>query len=166
MIHRIKCRIHLLDFSKFWFNFLHIFCLTAHFAHAGPSQIILGKARFTVITPECIRMEYSENSRFEDSPTLFAINRNVRYSDSEVIQGLDFLTISTGKIRLNYTVNHEPFNERNLHAEILSNHHQSVPWSPESRDTRNLGGTIASLDGIKGAISLPSGLLSRSGWFL
>ena len=40
------------------------------------SSIIIGNARFTVIAPECVRLEYSENRRFIDIPSMFAINRN------------------------------------------------------------------------------------------
>lgn len=39
--------------------------------------VISGNARFTVLTPQLIRMEYSNNGQFEDRATLAFLNRNV-----------------------------------------------------------------------------------------
>ena len=36
--------------------------------------VISGNARFTVLTPEMIRIEYSENARFEDRATFTVLN--------------------------------------------------------------------------------------------
>ena len=38
---------------------------------------ISGNARFTVLTPQLIRMEYSDNGQFLDSATLAFLNRNL-----------------------------------------------------------------------------------------
>ena len=37
--------------------------------------MIFGNARFTVITKNLIRAEYSESGKFTDEETLFAVNR-------------------------------------------------------------------------------------------
>ena len=39
--------------------------------------VISGNARFTVLTPEMIRIEYSENARFEDRATFTVLNRKL-----------------------------------------------------------------------------------------
>ena len=39
--------------------------------------VISGNARFTVLTPEMIRIEYSENVRFEDRATFTVLNRKL-----------------------------------------------------------------------------------------
>ena len=39
--------------------------------------VISGNARFTVLTPQLIRMEYSNTAQFEDRATLAFLNRNV-----------------------------------------------------------------------------------------
>ncbi len=45
---------------------------------ADPKAIvILGKARFTVLTPQLIRMEWSANGKFEDRASLVFINRRL-----------------------------------------------------------------------------------------
>lgn len=38
-------------------------------------MVIFGKARFTVLTPRLVRMEWAEDSRFEDRATLGMVNR-------------------------------------------------------------------------------------------
>ena len=43
---------------------------------ADPSAVITsGKARFTVLTPEMIRIQYSDRNLFEDRATFAIINR-------------------------------------------------------------------------------------------
>ena len=39
--------------------------------------VIAGKARFTVLTPRLIRMEWVEDALFEDRATLGVVNRNL-----------------------------------------------------------------------------------------
>ena len=39
--------------------------------------VVSGNARFTVLTPQLIRMEYSDNGQFLDSATLAFLNRNL-----------------------------------------------------------------------------------------
>jgi len=68
------------------------FCLLILPALArGDSQVAAGKYRFTVITPNLIRIEYSPAGRFVDEPTYFAMDRG-RRSDAKVE--------STGGIRI------------------------------------------------------------------
>ena len=40
-------------------------------------MVVSGNARFTVLTPQLIRMEYSDNGQFLDSATLAFLNRNL-----------------------------------------------------------------------------------------
>src|SRR5689334_9761468 len=109
-----KCNILLI--YNFILFVLFIFEWCAKSVVRDPSQITVGKARFTVIAPECIRLEYSENGNFEDSPTLFAVNRSSRYSEAKIVQSGNSVTISTGKIRLSYLADKNPFNKGNLSA--------------------------------------------------
>ena len=41
------------------------------------AQVICGNARFTVLTPHLIRMEWAEDGIFEDRATLGIVNRNL-----------------------------------------------------------------------------------------
>ena len=41
-----------------------------------------------------------------------------------------------------------------------------MDWRPGERNRKNLGGTIRTLDGVKGPVDLGEGVLSRDGWYL
>jgi hypothetical protein len=51
---------------------------TEYAPQANPEAIVTsGKARFTVLTPRMIRIQYSSSSQFEDRATFAVINRNL-----------------------------------------------------------------------------------------
>ena len=39
------------------------------------AAVVVGRARFTVLAPRLLRLEYSETGTFEDRPTLAFVNR-------------------------------------------------------------------------------------------
>jgi hypothetical protein len=64
-----------------------IFCIVMIFAritHAESpvAQVTVGPARFTVITADCIRIEYNANGPFINEPSYFAANRDARFADA------------------------------------------------------------------------------------
>lgn len=124
-----------------------------------------GLARFTVITPTCIRMEYSPRGVFSDAPTLFAINREPRYDGASVTSTYTRVTIDTGRIRLEYTEDGKPFHPGNLRAWIRKGDAE-VAWEPGRKNESNLGGPLSTVDGVSGPVPLPDGILARDGWFL
>ena len=132
---------------------------------ASSNVIAAGNARFTVITPNCIRLEYSPNGQFVDAPSLFAADRTVRSVKAQVIRADALITIDTGAIKLTYTPDGQPFLPNNLRA-VIKRGTQTVAWTPGMPNPGNLGGTIRTLDGVRGPVDLGQGLLSRDGWFL
>ena len=126
-------------------------------------QMIVGLARFTVITPSCIRMEYAGEGAFLDTPTLFAFQREARMADARFRRDDETLTIDTGGICLRYRDDGKPFSEDNLSASI-SNGDATIHWQPDLKNERNLGGAIPTVDGMFDGIPLPDGLLARDGW--
>ncbi|MDW5267425.1 MULTISPECIES: alpha-glucosidase domain-containing protein [Acidobacteriaceae] len=60
-------------------------------------------ARFTVLTPELIRMEWAEDNQFEDHPSLIFLNRNLPVPPFSMTQKGGTLTIHTGKLQLVYS---------------------------------------------------------------
>ena len=134
-------------------------------AHAQTNPVMSGNARFTVITPNCIRLEYAANGVFVDAPSLFAANRAARFNGFKQAQAGGTTTIDTGAIRLTYTPDGQPFSSANLRAVIKKGAHD-VPWTPGAANPGNLGGTIRTLDGADGPEDLGQGLLSRDGWYL
>ena len=122
----------------------------------------LGKARFSVITENLIRMEWSENGVFCDDETLFAVNRRYNGCNVRIQQTDTSIEIRTEAIHLCYFDNGENgFTEHNLHGEIFNE-----PWHFGMKNEGNLGGTLATLDGVQSRVPTNDGLLSRSGWFV
>lgn len=124
-----------------------------------------GRARFQVLHPNCIRIEYAPDGRFNDAPTLFARERRVWDGECAVARNGGTLTIDTGAIRLRCTDDGQPLGPGNLSARIRRGPGW-VEWRPGQPNCGNLGGTMSTLDSVREARPLPPGLLSRDGWFL
>jgi hypothetical protein len=139
-----------------------VLSVSAAICAAAESQIVDGNARFTIITPNLIRMEYADGGAFTDAATLFAFDRKSRFDGVTIEKHGESVSIDTGAISLKYTSNGKPFNAGNLSAKIRG----GGQWKPGIVDELNLGGTVRTLDGISRPIDLGQGLLSRSGWAL
>ena len=136
------------------------------------AQIIVGNARFTVLTPQMIRMEWSEDGKFEDRSTLTFVNRKLDVPQFKVKQSKSKLTITTSNVTLTYKKGAK-FSAENLSAEILVAG-KKVVWHYGDVDTQNLMGTTRTLDGYYGynhpknrkkrLSEMETGLLSRGGW--
>lgn len=129
------------------------------------TQATLGNARFTVIADNCIRMEYVTRQCFVDEPTLFASNRSTRCTDAKVVKDGNGLIIDTGKLRLEYHPDGSAFSAANLKV-LFKSGEKNIEWNPETKNTHNLGGPVATLDDWNGPRELPDGLLSRDGWYM
>lgn len=145
-------------------SFSAIFCQT-------PNPIIVEKnARFTIITPACIRLEYSASGKFVDEPSLFAVCRDARTQEFSVQHHNNHeIVIKTEKIALTYRPNGQPFCAENLHAIIYRTRgttREEVAWNPGMPNQNNLGGTVRTLDQARGKFPLDDGVLSRDGWYL
>lgn len=134
-------------------------------ARSEENPIVVGNARFTVITPECIRIEYAPDGKFIDAKSLFAVDREARSSDFTLKKSPSRVVIETLRIRLIYTPDGQPLNTANLGA-VIRKGKEFVEWAPGVGNPGNLGGTITTLDMITGPVDLGQGLLSRDGWFL
>ena len=64
--------------------------------------VVAGNARFTVLTPRLIRMEYSPDGRFEDRPSQVFWYRRQPVPPFEARREGDGLTLSTEALRLDY----------------------------------------------------------------
>ena len=127
------------------------------------SVVIEGNVRFTILTPQLIRMEWSRDSTVEDRPSLVFINRNLERPEFSMHRTGRLLTIRTGKLELAYETGSGKFTSTNLHVRLIVGGTSST-WHPGMEDTANLGGTIRTLDGAKGPVPLDPGLISRDGW--
>ena len=134
-------------------------------AQAASGAEVLGPARFTIVTPGLIRMEYAPAGKFIDDASWFARNRAARNTEYHAQTQGRTLTIDTGTIRLIYTNDGQSFSDRNLRAQIETAS-GSTAWRPGMRQAGNLGGVIRGLDRVRAAVPLSDGLISRDGWYL
>ena len=131
---------------------------------ADPAAIVFeGNARFTVLTPSLIRMEWDEGRSFEDRASLVFINRRLEVPKYKIARVDGWLEIRTDRLTLKYKSADGPFAPDNLNITFDLNGN-SVTWRPGMEDKGNLGGTIRTLDGVKGETSLEPGIVSRDGW--
>lgn len=129
-----------------------------------------GNARFTVLTPEMIRIEYSEKGIFEDRPTFAIVNRKLEVPSFSQNESEGWLSISTDRLVMRYLKDSDPSGKTdgkpNLTVTMpLGN--DTVRWSPGQEDTQNLLGTTRTLDGAHGRSKMQEmeqGIISRSGW--
>lgn len=134
---------------------------------AEEAIVTCGNARFTVLTPSMIRMEYSESGNFNDNKTLSIVNRNLPVPNFKKSAGKKNVKIDTGNLILDYKDDGNSFSEKNLTVTYRLNG-KRMKWHPGMPDDGNLKGTIRTLDGVDGATFDKSkhenGLLSRDGW--
>jgi len=133
---------------------------------ADPRSVITeNNARFTVLTPELIRLEWSAERSFEDRASLVFINRRLEPPRFTARKDTGWLFIQTDRLKLEYHPDGNSFSFSNLHISFEMNG-KTVRWYPGLEDRGNLGGTIRTLDGVKGETKLEPGILSRDGWVL
>lgn len=135
--------------------------------------VIFGKARFTVLTDQLIRMEWSATGRFEDRASLVFINRHLPAPHFlHSVSGKEpnrKLTIKTAALTLTYIPTGDGrFTAGDLSIQLDVSGRLAV-WRPGESDPGNLEGTTRTLDGALGDKTkepIGPGLVSRSGWSL
>jgi alpha-glucosidase (family GH31 glycosyl hydrolase) len=145
----------------------------------NPASVVVsadGLARFTVLTPRLIRMEYTtQKNSFEDRPSLAFVNRNTPKVDFKTA-GSSPLIIQTQDLKLTYTGGE--FTADSLKVESSDVKSAFKQWDASMfshQDPLNLLGTFRTLDG-QNADSLNCstnqqphcefGIISRAGWAL
>jgi len=140
-----------------------------------------GKARFTVLTPQLLRIEWASSGKFEDRATLAFVNRKLPVPKFTQTTSDGLLTIQTSAVKLSYEVG-KPFAAATLSVVPATSDSKLTKWAPGASASGNLLGTIRSLD-VLGAESLNCtdvanvsvhgeglhcewGLVSRDGWSL
>ena len=141
---------------------------------ADPQAVVtLGNARFTVLTPQLIRLEWAADAKFEDHPSLVFLNRRLpvpKFTHAVKKEGdAESLTLATDALTLTYLQSGDgKFTSDNLRIEFRLNGNQ-VTWRPGMEDKGNLQGTTRTLDGALGGKTrepIDPGLISRDGWTL
>jgi alpha-glucosidase len=138
---------------------------------ANPKSVVtLGNARFTILTPQLIRMEWADGARFEDHASLVFINRNLDAPTFTHRTDADWDVIETDQLLLRYKAGAK-FDSTNLSIKLKTlplpaSGGGSPIWKPGMKDTANLRGTTRTLDDVEGATQLEPGLCSKDGWTL
>lgn len=133
---------------------------------ANPASLVVsGQARFTVLTPRLIRLEWASNGQFEDRATFAFPNRAADVPSFSAVKGESTLEIKTDALALTYRDDSKPFHADNLSITLEING-QTVTWTPGTPNPGNLHGTRRTLDQCADAADLGDGLLSRDGWTL
>jgi hypothetical protein len=144
-------------------------CFSVVAALAAPvsaAPVVVGYARFTVITANLIRLEYQPSGQFVDLPSTFAAERQQKASPPfNVVTAGAATVITTSAMTLTYSPDGHSFDPTNLNILVTLGSAQTR-WVPGIVDPENLGGTIRTLDGAMGPEDLGQGVLSRSGWSL
>ena len=143
---------------------------------ADPKAVVtVGNARFTVLTPELIRMEWAADGKFEDHASFVFLNRRLPVPKFEHrVQQMGrtkVLYVKTDSLTLTYTPVDRPdadnrFTPTNLGIELTVDG-RTIVWHPGDTDPENLQGTTRTLDGALGSKTrepIEQGLVSRSGW--
>lgn len=133
---------------------------------ADPAAVIVqGKARFTVLTPRLIRMEWAEDGKFEDRASFGFVNRKLPVPEYTVKQSAGKLTIKTADLSLTY-IGDGKFSADNLSITFANPNYRSkksaapalakasdtksktLVWHPGMAQDANLLGTTRTLDGF------------------
>jgi hypothetical protein len=158
------------------------------------SVVTSGSARFTVLTPSLLRLEFLPGGGpFEDRQTMAIWNRNLPVPPFTSTPTASGVVIETSALVLNYTgFGTQPFTDSTLSITLkspsFSNPAGGTVWTPSQRpdaDPGQLFGTYHTLDGVGGPSTLNCsllnpmdngdlisyypcdfGLISRSGWSL
>jgi hypothetical protein len=102
---------------------------------ADPAAVVrAGHARFTVLTPELIRMEWAADDRFEDHASFIFLNRKLPVPPFTKKLSGNTVTIDTGKLKLAYRRTAQPtgFTATNL-AVTSQMDGKAVRGTPECR---------------------------------
>jgi len=138
---------------------------------ASPDAIVTsGRARFTVLTPQMIRIQWSTRQNFEDRATFAVVNRNLPVPYFTTREEDGYLYIETEALTLRYkvgsTISPMMKSPNNLSITMPLNGHDVV-WYPGKEDALNLKGTRRTLDGGSGdnyRNDMEDGIISRAGW--
>ena len=161
--------------------YLILFCVMASLAMSAQNYnpkanddavITSGNMRFTVLTPELIRIQYSANGTFEDRATFGIVNRNLPVPSFTTREESGCLYVTTSALELRYKIGARPNpatkTPTNLQITLTVNGQPEV-WYPGKEDALNLRGTMRTLDNVSGDTQrnrLENGVISRSGWAL
>ncbi|PST48552.1 alpha-glucosidase [Bifidobacterium callitrichos] len=131
----------------------------------NPASVVQGdRWRIGVITESLIRLEWSDDGRFEDRATQMVVNRDWDVSPRFTETRRDgLLIVDTPALRLTYDM--RPFSREGLAIVVkgVAGSDENT-WHYGDAQRGNLRGTARTLDGVDGATELGLGVVSYDGW--
>ena len=129
-----------------------------------PASVIRGQARFQVLAPNLVRMEFSPIKKFIDAPSVSVVKRDWAEVPIQSHEVSGWLEIDTGRMMVRYRLASGPFKAENLQVRWKDEQGDHA-WKPGDKDDKNLGG----VPGDIAARAVPgneTGPLSRNGYYL
>jgi len=134
-------------------------------ASARTFVVRAGPARFEILTPTLIRMEYAQDQRFENAPTMTATRGRLAVPtfSARVLHG--WLMIRTSRVTLGYRIGSGPFTVANVLLRMAVAERRVTVHPVAGANPANLGGWTRALDNQEGPVPLHDGVLSTAGWY-
>jgi alpha-glucosidase len=125
-----------------------------------------GDARFTVLTPRLVRLEWAPRGRHDDRGSYAFPTRYAEQPPAFCASENDgWLVVDTGHLVLRYKTGSGRLTADNLSIGLRVNG-QEVVWRPGMPNPGNLFGARRTLDGVWAEAAIDPGILSRDGWVL
>lgn len=125
-------------------------------------KIVGDNYRFTLLTPQLIRMEYSKSGNFTNQKTQVVVDRNFPEFEFDLVESDCSLEIYTDYFHLSY--DKREFTSQGLTIDMKSNFtdYNNKWFYGEMIET--LKGTTRTLDNIDGSTELGEGIISKQGY--
>ncbi len=119
------------------------------------------KYRITVLTDRLIRLEYSEEGKFEDRKSFTVVNRSFPETQVSINEEGENLSVETSELKLTY--DKKVFSSIGLRIEVKKS---GSVWNygQAHDDFSNLLGTARTLDEADGAVHLQKGIFGKTGY--
>ena len=130
----------------------------------GSGSLIEGNARFQVLAPDLVRMEYSPGGKFIDEASVSVLKRDWPKVSFRAAHTNGWLEIKTDKLMVRYHSGTGPFAPQNLQM-IWKDQGGEHTWKPGDKDDKNLGGVPGDI-AARAVPGKETGPLSRNGYYL
>jgi hypothetical protein len=123
---------------------------------AGADQVVVqdGHARFEVLTPTLIRLEYAGDDHFQDQTTFTAVDRSFPAPGYTTTVSGGYREIRTANLTLRYRQNSGPFTRDNTSVQLTTTNVTATPLFPSYCAELRLSGHGSSI-GSSAPLSLP-----------
>ncbi len=111
------------------------------------NDLIFSRRRFTCLSPNLVRLEFSPDGVFEERRTLVAFAPKKALAFAKDYEENGVRVLDTGTLEIRTRCDEAAFFPSNLEARWNCGGLQQF-WRPGDRDHRNLGGTLRSLDRV------------------